>query len=32
MEVESRRPEEREGAISALNLAIEALNLAKGQS
>ena len=29
MEVESQRPKEREGAISALNLAIEALNLAK---
>jgi len=29
MEVESQRPEGREGAISALNTAIEALNLAK---
>jgi len=29
MKAESRRPKEREGAISALNVAIEALNLAK---
>ena len=29
MEAESQRPNEREGAISALNAAIEALNLMK---
>ena len=29
MEAESQRPKEREGTISALNVAIEALNLAK---
>ena len=29
MEVESQRPKGREGAISALNTAIETLNLAK---
>ena len=29
MEAESQRPKGRDGAISALNMAIEALNLAK---
>jgi len=29
METESQRPKEREGAISALNVAIETMNLAK---
>jgi len=29
MKAESQRPKEREGVISALNAAIEALNLAK---
>ena len=29
MEAKSQRPKEREGAVSALNAAIEALNLAK---
>jgi hypothetical protein len=29
MEAESQRPNEREGTISALNAAIEAMNLAK---
>ena len=29
MEAESQRPKERDGTISALNVAIEALNLAK---
>jgi len=29
MEAESQQPKEREGAISALNAAIDALNLAK---
>jgi len=29
MEAESQRPKGREGAISALNVAIEAVNLAK---
>ena len=29
MEAESQRPKGREGAISALNMAIEAMNLAK---
>jgi len=29
MEAESKQPKEREGAISALDVAIEAMNLAK---
>ena len=29
MEAKSQRPKERDGAVSALNAAIEALNLAK---
>jgi len=32
MDKESRRPNDREGAISALNAAIEAMNLAEGLS
>jgi len=32
MDVESRRPKDREGATSALSAAIETVNLAKGLS
>jgi len=32
MDAKSRRPKDREGAISALNAAIEAMNLAEGLS
>jgi len=32
MDSKSRRPKERESAISALNTAIEAMDLAKGRS
>jgi len=32
MDAKSRRPKDREGAISALNAAIEAMNVAEGLS